>query len=73
MTAQHGGIIDSVVVQSSQLGDSTAVPLGDTPGTYALTITKPGYRDWKRTNIDVGSSSCGQAETQIFTAFLQRL
>ena len=40
------------------------------PGTYAVTITKPGYRDWTMTNVRVNNGRCG-VETRLLRARLQ--
>ena len=41
------------------------------PGTYTVTVSKDGYRDWIKTNVKVVDGEC-HVETVSLTAKLQR-
>ena len=37
----------------------------DRPGTYAVTLEKPGYQTWQRTGVEVGSGFCGTEQVRL--------
>lgn len=43
---------------------------GEHAGTYTLTVSKAGYRDWVRTNVVVTKDAC-HVQPVAFTALLQ--
>lgn len=51
---------------ATRLGAAT-----ERPGTYSVTVRKPGYRDWMRSQVVVRSESCG-VETRTFRVDLAR-
>ena len=37
----------------------------DRPGTYDITLEKPGYQTWLRAGVEVGSGRCGTEQVQL--------
>ena len=42
-------------------------------GTYALSVRKPGYADWSRTDVVIAANHCHVSQLVRVTASLQRL
>jgi len=58
----------SVVVSDGSFQQTIAIPESpstttvgaaeDRPGSYSIVVTRPGYRDWTRSGVDVQSDGC---------------
>lgn len=55
VTAQDGMYIDTLALSFDSLA---FVGAGERSGRYAITVVKPGYRDWVRTGVRVGEDGC---------------
>lgn len=75
IVARHNGIADTVVApgRPGTADESGRVGIGFDVGLYDVSVAKQGYRDWAQHGIVVSRNSCGQPDTQIITALLQRL
>jgi len=40
------------------IGNNTMVAAGERAGTYAVTITRDGYRTWSQFDVEVGEDEC---------------
>ena len=43
------------------------------PGTYIVTVTRPGYADWSRANVVARKGECDGVDTVLLRVFLQPL
>ncbi|MEO5580406.1 MAG: PEGA domain-containing protein [Gemmatimonadaceae bacterium] len=60
-THPGGGALDDVLLSLAY----------ERAGTYTVTVTKPGYREWRRTGVQVGRDEC-HVITVPLTARLQQ-
>ena len=70
----------TIIARSATVTDSTPGPATaegtvglayERPGTYTVTVTKPGYRGWSRSGISVTADQCHVHPVKV-TALLQR-
>lgn len=73
VTVDQNGHVDSISFSPGRPDlDSMALPgAGEHPGTFVVTVRKPGYRDWVRSGVRVTADRCHVRQTTI-TALLQR-
>jgi hypothetical protein len=43
------------------------------PGTYTVTVTRPGYAEWTRANVVARKGECDGVDTVLLRVFLQAL
>jgi hypothetical protein len=74
---RHGGERDGAYADSSGaetepgLQVDALVAAIERPGTYEVTVSKPGYRDWTQSGVRVTDGECN-VRTANLTARLQR-
>jgi hypothetical protein len=72
IVAKHSGSADTLRLASTDpTFNSQESVIGDTAGTYDLTITKANCRPWVKTGIAVSPGACGQPATVHLTAHLR--
>jgi len=74
LIARDGAYVESSSVPANhpELDSSTLQAAGERGGTYSVTVQKPGYRDWTRSNVRVTKGEC-HVNTVSLTALLQRI
>lgn len=71
IVARDGLVADSVPSQWTAASDGPFGLAYERPGSYILTITKTGYRDWTKSGIVVTADQC-HVRTVPVTALLQK-
>jgi hypothetical protein len=73
VTVTSGSYSERAVVASvAPQGGYFFAAASDRPGTYAVHVSAPGFRDWTRTNVEVrSSSSCRRVNTVELAATLE--
>jgi hypothetical protein len=72
LVVREGSYKDSVATPDSRpdLDDSPLFAAGERAGTYQVTVLKPGYAAWLKSNVRVTSNRC-HVNTVNLTALLQ--
>lgn len=68
------GFVDSVTVTLDQGSTSQSLRVGigrNVIGVFTVTVTRPGYRPWIRSGVQVRGDRCGVANTVSLVADLQ--
>jgi hypothetical protein len=74
---QHGVVVDSgsgywaaIPANRPDLDSTGLGGAGEHPGTFRVTVRKPGYKDWVRSGVQVTADKCHVRRTEL-TALLQ--
>ena len=72
LVVREGFFKDSAALPNSrpELNDVALAAAGERAGTYQLTVTRPGYATWSRSNVTVTKNQC-HVNTIVLTALLQ--